>query len=464
MAMALSKAVDLLEGRPLRHGIRVAWLTTVLADLMALPDTLQRQGLMEASLLHDVGLLLVNRHLLANLPTGISEMLWLGLHPLAPVPALLLGDAAMLTRYLPQDRLSPHPLLAADLLDRLPLPKTRTKQSKVWIATHHERRDGSGYPLGLSGEAVPLEGQLIGLADMVETLLGQANGLAARQHLLERFLELPELRAWFLPELIDALVMLTRDDRFLRRLASAEIETWLMQRMQAWEEPLGGNDLLAFGLAISHFCDERLPGHKHAHGEAVATLAARMAQMLEIDTHQTGELILAALLHDLGEWAVPLSVLTRGSQQTLNPLEWRRIQDHPQLTEDILKGVPGLARVARWASEHHERMNGTGYPAHRKGSDFSTAGRILGMCDVYDALTSPRPYRSLVLTPPDALAMMRQGRFRLYDTKLLDVFQLLIHAELSLEKPAIDLLPARAAASKETTSCDSLSLPMDAFA
>jgi HD-GYP domain-containing protein (c-di-GMP phosphodiesterase class II) len=109
------------------------------------------------------------------------------------------------------------------------------------------------------------------------------------------------------------------------------------------------------------------------------------------------------LLHDLGKLRVPNSILDKPTK--LDDAQWSVMQEHPRLTRTILGRVTQFRELADIAGAHHERLDGAGYPNRLAGSKLSLEARILGLADVYSALTEDRPYRA-AFSPREALAIM----------------------------------------------------------
>ena len=99
----------------------------------------------------------------------------------------------------------------------------------------------------------------------------------------------------------------------------------------------------------------------------------------------------AALLHDIGKLSVPNSVLEKPAKLTGS--EWQIVKAHPYYTLEILKKIPGFARLSQDAAAHHEKLDGSGYWLGLKGEQVSTFARILAVADIFDALHAKRPYR-----------------------------------------------------------------------
>ena len=127
------------------------------------------------------------------------------------------------------------------------------------------------------------------------------------------------------------------------------------------------------------------------HSQGVAEAADRIAEQMRLPADRRRLVHRASLLHDLGKLSVPNSILDKPGKLTAQ--EWVVVRGHPGLSRQILRLLPGFAEVAEVAGEHHERLDGTGYPDRTMGDDLRLESRILGVADVYGALAEERPYR-----------------------------------------------------------------------
>jgi len=127
------------------------------------------------------------------------------------------------------------------------------------------------------------------------------------------------------------------------------------------------------------------------HGSAIARWSLAMASELGLDEFTKRRCDLAARLHDVGKIAVPMHILTK--KERLTPEDWGYIRDHPTQGELLVSAAPGLAEVAEIVGQHHERIDGTGYPKGLRGDEIRIEAQILSVCDVFASLRSDRPYR-----------------------------------------------------------------------
>lgn len=167
--------------------------------------------------------------------------------------------------------------------------------------------------------------------------------------------------------------------------------------------------------------------YTYLHSVAVCALMINFARHLGLDPQEVEEMGVAGLLHDVGKVAVADAILNKPG--ALSKSEMRSVRGHPLAGHRLLENSPGAPGLAlELCLRHHEKIDGSGYPGGLKGDELSLAARMGAICDVYDAVTSNRPYKR-AWTPCEALTEMRkwEGHF---DPALLDRFadSLGIHA------------------------------------
>ena len=127
------------------------------------------------------------------------------------------------------------------------------------------------------------------------------------------------------------------------------------------------------------------------HNERVAHIAMALGHSMGLSPNRIETLRVAGNLHDIGKISVPGEILNKPGR--LTPEEYEQVKIHPEAGFEILKGIPFHGPVAEIVLQHHERYDGSGYPRGLKGDEAMLEARILSVADIYEALTSDRPYR-----------------------------------------------------------------------
>jgi HD-GYP domain-containing protein (c-di-GMP phosphodiesterase class II) len=142
-----------------------------------------------------------------------------------------------------------------------------------------------------------------------------------------------------------------------------------------------------------------------------------MARLMGFSEDELTGIYITGVLHDIGKMAVPVEILVKPGR--LTEMEMSLIQIHPQAGYEILKGIDFPWPVAQATLQHHERMDGSGYPQGLMGDKIILEARILAVADVVDAMTHHRPYRP-AFSVQDAVEEISKGRGRLYDPQVVD--------------------------------------------
>jgi len=153
------------------------------------------------------------------------------------------------------------------------------------------------------------------------------------------------------------------------------------------------------------------------HQKRVGDLARAIAMEMGIPSHEVEGIRIAGVIHDLGKISVPAEILSK--PRKLNEMEFALVKEHPQKGYEILKGVDFDWPVAEMIHQHHERMDGSGYPMGLKGDEIISGARILAVADVVEAMASHRPYRAN-LGLEEALKEITSGRGVIYDPVVVD--------------------------------------------
>jgi PAS domain S-box-containing protein len=154
-----------------------------------------------------------------------------------------------------------------------------------------------------------------------------------------------------------------------------------------------------------------------SHQIRVAELARSIARKMQLPERQIEGIYMAAVIHDMGKINIPSEILS--NPRKLTPIEFELIKTHPTVGYDILKQIEFAWPVALIVLQHHERMNGSGYPSGLKGNDILMESRIISVADVVEAMMSHRPYRP-ALGLQKAMEEISQSKETLYDKQVVD--------------------------------------------
>jgi HD-GYP domain-containing protein (c-di-GMP phosphodiesterase class II) len=357
----LATVARVLDYRPTRevpHHGRVAALAAKVASRLGGTDP---REVFFAGLVHDIGLL--------NEQWDLS-------HP----PNLTEQANRPVTRS--------HPLVGAQMLADVP----RLLGVAEAVLDHHEWVDGHGYPRGKSGEEVPLASQVLRLADTCDFVLRE-------QGSPELLALLDAIRTRAARQVTDDILeagtdVLDQPGFYTQLLAGDDIDLLVQQATHHLAEDdfvASGMEMTALLELLATLADAHASDH-HGHSRRVANLAVTVAMAMGLSAEETAKAKWAALVHDLGMVAVPKTLLDE--PRLLSEKELRDVRARGAQVATFLGAVEGLEEVTRVAACHREAFDGSGCPEGLSGSAIPLGARLIGVCDTFDALTSPRPYRA----------------------------------------------------------------------
>ncbi|MBT9132940.1 MAG: 3'3'-cGAMP-specific phosphodiesterase 1 [Firmicutes bacterium] len=365
LVVSLSNAMDLVSPAVVGHHKRVAYIAFSIGAELGLPIE-QQNELVLAGALHDSGAFSLRDRLdtlqfeLEN-PHKHSELGYLLFQSFEP-----LSNVALLVRY------------------------------------HHVPwNEGGGHEF--KGKQVPMGSHLLHLADRIDVLinkqqevLGQVKGIG------ERIKE--SSGKMFMPEMVEAFMRLATKEYFWLDVVSPSIDSILSNRVKLATIELGIESLLSLANLFSHIIDFR-SRFTATHSSGIVASAEALARFVGFSERECQMMRIAGYLHDLGKLAVPTEILEKPAKLTEE--EFNVIRSHTFHTYRTLEPIGDLNVINAWASFHHERIDGRGYPFHHKGQDLSLGARIMAVADVFTAITEDRPYRK-GMTSDRALQVLRQ--------------------------------------------------------
>ena len=170
-----------------------------------------------------------------------------------------------------------------------------------------------------------------------------------------------------------------------------EFSDVLARRIATTERNLDFDGVRLFANAFSKIIDNRSP-FTYEHSRGIADLVHKITIQLGYDKEIQNKMYIAALLHDIGKLVVSNDIINK--EGGLNEEERYEMNKHTYYTRWILEQIEGFEDITDYAANHHEKLNGNGYPFHKDAKQLGELERIMAICDIYQALTEDRPYRS----------------------------------------------------------------------
>jgi HD-GYP domain-containing protein (c-di-GMP phosphodiesterase class II) len=406
---ALSVAIDLGLGQPAEHMLRAAMIATRLADRLGLTQA-QRDCVYYTTLIMWIGChadsheyarwfgddiavrhdsYLVDwsglpylRFLMSNVGRGQSLT-----QRLTIMATLFVNARGQLSRLIHS-----HCTSAALLADRIGLgPDVQAS-----LAFAFERYDGGGLPAGAHGHEIPVQMRVAQLADMVE--------VHHRAYGVDGAVAIARSRrgGQFDPQVVDTFIQ--HADAILAGPPTGDAWAAALREAPDRHHRLDEQGLDALLVALGDFVDLKCP-FTLGHSRAVARLSGDAALAAGVDADAAALARRAGHVHDLGRIGVSNQIWSKPA--SLSAAEFERVRLHPYLTVRILNQVPGLARLAEVAGNHHECLNGSGYPRGLAGTALSLPDRLLAAAVSYQSACEPRPYRD-ELSPGGAARRLRE--------------------------------------------------------
>ena len=245
-----------------------------------------------------------------------------------------------------------------------------------------ERWDGRGAPAEARGAQIRVAARLVNLADVVE-VFHRAGGIEAAMAVARE-----RSGTQFDPALVD--MFCAEAPALLADLDAATSWDAVIAAEPALARVLSDEELDASLEAIADFVDIKSPW-TIGHSRGVADLAAEAARGLGLSADDVVLVRRAGLVHDLGRLGVSNAIWDK--RAPLTAAETERVRLHPYLTERMLASSAGLRALGAIAVQHHERLDGSGYPRGLDGGAMTLPGKVLAVADAYRAMTEPRPHR-----------------------------------------------------------------------
>ncbi len=336
----LSYALDVAEKTYFSHSKHVAYLSAMISKELNLTKD-EQKNIYIASLLHDIGAGNINYD-------------------------------------------EDHCEMGKEIISHLPLDSAIAE----YIYYHHEYFDGSGNN-GIVGENIPIGGQIICLTNSFDIMFRELKEVTIDEY--------AKINEWidknknlYAPELVDAFKTLIEKEYILLDYYNREFNNILAKKINIEFIELDYEGVKAYAHAFSKIIDRR-SNFTYRHSIGIAELTNKITIGLGYDTETQNKMYIAALLHDIGKLVISNDIIDKEGK--LDTSERYEINKHTYYTRWILEQIDGFEEITEYASNHHEKLNGKGYPLKLRENEISELDRIMAICDILQALTEERPYR-----------------------------------------------------------------------
>jgi len=378
---AMVEAIDLVNFLLKNHHKRVAIITNALCQEMNLDEATRRRAVLAASL-HDAGALYVKER---------DELVHLDI-----------------------ENPHPHAIRGAMLLSEFDFFEEISN-----IVLHHHRSWHFGQGESFLGKPVPIESFVIHLADRIDILLDPNVSYFLQKEDIVNEINKRHGQV-FESKCVEAFNRLSEKEVFWLKIESIKFEDLLHEVFESKEDlKIDYKTLERIASLFSNIVDSRSP-YTASHSKAVGEVAYELCKLCKIDDASCEKIRIAGLLHDLGKIAIPNEIVEKETK--LTDSEYQIMKSHAYFTHQILSNIKGLEEICNWASMHHEKKDGSGYPFHLKHGQISLEMEVLNIADVFTALSENRPYRE-GLTKENILEFLDKELSHLDGSYVLEVLK-----------------------------------------
>lgn len=346
LTIAIASAIDMVNYLLKNHHRRTAVLAWHIGQAMKL-SPIELADLCMAAALHDVGALTVSER---------NDLVQLDVeHP------------------------EPHAILGAAMLEGMPY----FENISTIVRYHHHHYSAHH-------RSVPLAAYVLHLADRIEILYK-----ADTHYLLQNAPILDVITRMsgtvFNPLVVEAFFSIAHKDVLwldLEHMSLSHLLEHLLEHKPSM--PLSTEVMEKLALTFSKIIDYRSP-FTATHSRGVGKVAYHLAKLAKLDEQKATKIKIAGYLHDIGKLGMSSEIIEKNAQ--LSDEEFSDIRAHSYFTHLILSEIPAISDIAAWASAHHEKRDGTGYPYHLTNGELTIETDILTFSDLFTALAENRPYR-----------------------------------------------------------------------
>ncbi len=362
------------------HGMRVAVLVNKMAKYLGFTEEITSAVTM-AAWLHDVA---VSEYLTDELPdTGLDSS---------------------------EKDMAPHCEVGEKILKKLPF----YAQINGAILFHHERADGEG-AMSIPSKDTPIYAQLIHTADVIDV---QFNLYTFDKN------KYKEICAW-IPQNKGTVITEECADAFVQSIGLKTLESIAGENCRAVMQEILHERLIEISTdTLKEMCSifaDMTDYKSHftwQHSKGIAQKAYDMGKYYNLSDEECNKLYIAGEVHDVGKLLISDKILEKPSNLTSE--EFKEIKNHAMGTWNMLSGIVGMEDIAKWASLHHEKLDGSGYPFGYTAEKLDKNSRLLACLDIYQALTENRPYKKVMSHEESMIILRKMGSLGQLDMNIIE--------------------------------------------
>ena len=391
LLLSLSESIDMANQNSPQHQLRTAFIALELARYLNL-DEVTIENIFMASLLHDIGKKINSEESIDYELQCIRGELFVQRVP-------ILKDAAKVIRY--------------HYLDW-----------KDW-------KGSVDNPLTISS-------QIILLANFVDMMISRDRYIL---HQVENiWKELARLENDILnSKVVGGFKEISTKEEFWFDLTSYRLYSILLHEGPLKKKEINLNELASMGDLFKDVIDFKSK-YTVTHTTGVSACSEMLGNLFGLTELEIKVLRIAANFHDLGKLIVPNSILEKKGELTKE--EFEIVKSHPYYTYQILNSIGGLHQIVQWASYHHEKLDGSGYPFHRVAKDLDTGARIIAVSDIFISRMERKSYRNEMGKDKIFEIMKKMGRNNFIDMKFVDLlfdnYQIIVNYIHNKKKKTLD--------------------------
>ncbi|BAK72452.1 phosphohydrolase [Arcobacter sp. L] len=375
---SISFALDLAESEikctSLKHSKRVAYICLQMADIMGLSDE-EKFDLCSYSLLHDNGLIESFCNFTSEYKVNNVE------------------------EYFDMVNFAEHCTIGENNIKDFPF---LTSQKNI-ILYHHENFDGSGL-FGKKESEIPIFAQLISFADTLDTNFDLSNICYDKKELILNFVKENEKKL-FSKKIVDAYTILSESFLFWGDLEYFDEVNPLEKILPNFTIEVPLESFLSITKIFSKIIDGKSK-FTAKHSVDLEEKSLKLVEYFNLDDETKLKIQIASNLHDIGKLGTPNAILDK--EGSLTNQELFEIKKHAYLTHTILSKIDNFSEITKWASSHHEKLDGSGYPFGLTSNELGLEERIVSCLDFYQALVEDRPYRKS-MTHKEAVLILKKN-------------------------------------------------------